>query len=312
MECLSHRASRERRTAREQVVEQRAQRIDVAARTDFAELLRGLFGRHVARRTKRLTAHGQVRAVRQLFGQTEVGDARLVERINEHVGRFEVAVQHAALMGIVDGLCDLFYVPRRLFGRQRSCAYEIGKIVPLDEIHREIGLAFRLAHFVDTDDVRMLETRRCLRLRTEPFDRRPAGELTGQDHLERHLTVEIGLVSAIDHAHSTARDLSQEFVIAKGTGKQFRRGSVRLAHRRGLQRHLHQTLRAVAGKDLRRERRAAPCAVSRHIAVITTRRRLTGLCRRGSDANQRHFACRYETARGLTRAVTLLLSKSPC
>ena len=248
-----------------------------------------MFGRHVARRTKRLAAHGRVRVIGQLFGEAEVRDARLVEGVDEHVGRFEVAVQHAALVSIVDGLRDLLHVARGPSGRQRPRAHKVGKIVALNEIHREVGLAFHFAYFVDTDDVRMLETRRCLRFGTEPFDGRPAGELAGQDHLECHLTVEVGLASAIDHAHSTARDFSQEFVIAKGTGKQFRPGSVRLTHPRTLQGHLHQTLRAVAGKDIRRELRAAPCAVSRHIVVITNSQSAHRIVSAAFRRNQRHL-----------------------
>src|SRR5204863_83991 len=110
--------------------------------------------------------------------------------------RFEVAVQHAALVGIVDGLRDLLHVARGPSGRQRPRAHKVGKIVPLNEIHCEIGLAFPFTYFVDTDDVWMLETRRCLRFGTEPFDGSPAGELAGQDHLERHLAVEVVLASS--------------------------------------------------------------------------------------------------------------------
>jgi hypothetical protein len=39
-----------------------------------------------------------------LFGKTEVGNARLPVGIDQHIGRFEVAVQRTALMGVLHRL----------------------------------------------------------------------------------------------------------------------------------------------------------------------------------------------------------------
>ena len=70
-------------------------------------LSRRLLRRHEVRRAQRLPRHRQVAApFAQPFGQAEVGDPRLIQPVDEHVGRFEVPVQHSAPVGIGDRFGD--------------------------------------------------------------------------------------------------------------------------------------------------------------------------------------------------------------
>ena len=85
-------------------------------RPDRRAMAGGLFRRDVIGRADRLAGLGQVRVVRQPLGQAEVGDARLVAVVNEHVGRLKIAMEDALLVGVVDRRRDAVQVARRLAG----------------------------------------------------------------------------------------------------------------------------------------------------------------------------------------------------
>src|SRR5262245_41321186 len=106
----------------------------------------------------------------QLLGQAEIRDTRRLEWIDEDVRWLEIAMQHAMLVRVVNGFSDGPEKGRRPFGRQRLLAHEFAEMTTLDVIHREVGLAFVLADFVDGNDVRMLKIGRRAGFRAKPFD----------------------------------------------------------------------------------------------------------------------------------------------
>ena len=53
------------------------------------------------------------------LGRSEVGQMRLTAGIKQDVGRFEVAMEHAALVGMAQRLRDRGHEPRRPRGRSR-------------------------------------------------------------------------------------------------------------------------------------------------------------------------------------------------
>ena len=55
---------------------------------------------------------GQAAAILDPLGQPEVGDVRPALLVEQDVGRLEVAVQDAALVGVVHGRGDLGHQPR--------------------------------------------------------------------------------------------------------------------------------------------------------------------------------------------------------
>ena len=102
-----------RRVAREQFVEQHAQRIDVAARIDIHAALTGLLGAHVERRAHHLTQAGVERLLGQLlahgFGDAKVDDLGHrpdVMHFDQHVTGLEIAVDHAFLMRVLHAVAD--------------------------------------------------------------------------------------------------------------------------------------------------------------------------------------------------------------
>ena len=135
LQGLGHRLRGKRRTSRQQVVKNRAERIDVAVRAERAALGVRLFGRHVIGRAKHLPGCRQFGIAFELLGQAKVRDARLIGFIQQHVGRFEVAVQDATLMRIVDRLGDGLDVTGGASGWQRTVAHVFGEVLPLHKIH---------------------------------------------------------------------------------------------------------------------------------------------------------------------------------
>ena len=103
----------QRRGAREQLVQQHAQRIDVAASVDVQPAHLGLFRAHVQRRADHLRELRVDRAVGELLvdrlGDAEVDDLghRLaVVRRHQHIRRLDVAVDDSLLMRVLDGLTN--------------------------------------------------------------------------------------------------------------------------------------------------------------------------------------------------------------
>ncbi len=63
----------------------------------------GLFGRKVAGRSQHIHRIGDGALIFNQLGQPEIGDLGLALFVQEDVSGFEVAMQNAALMGMMDG-----------------------------------------------------------------------------------------------------------------------------------------------------------------------------------------------------------------
>jgi len=209
----------ERRSSSDQMIENGSQRINVASRTHFRHGSQSLFWGDVSRRTKRLAGQCEVGIRIRLLCQTEIRDPRLIERINENIGRFEVAMEYSFLMCVMNGLGNRLKIPGCAPRRKRFGPYQLGKTPPLHKIHREVILSFGLADFVNGHDIRVLKA--CSRggLLPEPLHKFRTGKLAGQDHLNRDLTVQTLLPRAKNDAHAAARHFPEQFVVPKRTRK---------------------------------------------------------------------------------------------
>ena len=104
-----------RRLAGEQFVEQHAERVDVAARVNVQAGQLRLLGTHVGGRADELLERGEDSFVREPlagsgFGDAEVnhlGHGHAVVDGHEDVRGFDIAVNDAFLVRVLDGLADL-------------------------------------------------------------------------------------------------------------------------------------------------------------------------------------------------------------
>ena len=206
----------ERRPAGDQRIQRRPQRVDVGRRTHLAALAPGLLGRHVAGRPHDLARAGQPAVALDLLGQPEVGDPGIAVPIEQDVPRLEVAVDHAAPVGILDRLGDRRpSAPAASRGGSGPSASRWARLSPSTKPMREIMLALVLADLEDRHDARMVEVGRRLGLDVEAADVGLVGELAGEDHLQRHRPVEAHLPGLEDDAHAAAGQLADDLVIAE-------------------------------------------------------------------------------------------------
>ena len=100
--------AREGGLEREQLVERDAERVDVAAVVDDDALGERLLGAHVAERAQEVAGHRHA-GVGFDAREAEVGDPELaaLPSIYEQVGRLDVAVEDAVLVGVVEGFGGL-------------------------------------------------------------------------------------------------------------------------------------------------------------------------------------------------------------
>ena len=99
--------------AGEKLIKQHAQRVDVASGVDIRAAVGGLFGGHIERRADHLGKAGEEGFLGQLLPQG-LGDAEVddlddggrVELSDHDVGGFQVAMDDALLVGVLDGVAD--------------------------------------------------------------------------------------------------------------------------------------------------------------------------------------------------------------
>ena len=151
------------------------------------------------------------------LGQAEVGDVRVAVGVEQDVGRLEVAVQDAALVGVVDRPGD---------GRQQAAAASragrrarpdaSGQAAALDQLHAEVVLALVLADLVDRDDVgwsRPAAASASLRKRCTSVVGRPAAP--ARIIFRATTRLRLTLPRLVDDAHAAAADLVEQLVVAE-------------------------------------------------------------------------------------------------
>jgi hypothetical protein len=97
-------------------------------------------------------------------------------------------------------------LPARIGLRVGNC---LRKRVALDVLHHQVWLAFPRAHIVDVDDLGMTNSGQDQSLCAESAILDRAGRGTGDEHLDRHQTVERDLPGLVDHPHAAPSNFSQ-------------------------------------------------------------------------------------------------------
>ena len=101
------------------MIENRAQSVHIAMAADLAVARTGLLGRHEIRRAQHLTGEGEAGFTIEAFGQAEIRHSWFIGTgIDQHIGRFEIPMENALPMGIVDRLGDPLHIASG--GRRRK------------------------------------------------------------------------------------------------------------------------------------------------------------------------------------------------
>ena len=248
-----------RRAAGQQLVQQHAQRVDVAARVDVELVDLRLLGRHVFQRADDRPEAGDQRLVGQLLpgrlGHAEVDDLRhrlAVIEGDQHVGGLEVAVDDALLMRVLHRLADRDEQFQPLPRREVVLVAVAGDGHALDEIHDEVRPATAGGAAVQhAGDVRVVHQGQRLPLGLEAGDDLP-GVHAGLDQLDGDQALDrLGLLGHPDAAHAALADLLNELVRADHRAGALRGRLVDGRHGSARRRTVQQAVGAVGGRQQR-------------------------------------------------------------
>ena len=136
--------------------------------------------------------------------QSEIEDTRLKFGVDQHVGRFEIAVLDAGTVRMIDRLGDLDQqlgalpvLQRRRDAVQREA---------VDVLHQQHGRIAQAPELVDAHDAGVFEQRERAGLAQEPLDALVHGAI-GSKHLGRDRTAELAILQLVDVAATPATDL---------------------------------------------------------------------------------------------------------
>ncbi len=207
----------ERRRARNGFVEDRSERVEVAARVGRAAL--ELLGRCVARSRD---AGARAREAGEPRGcGAEVDDLHVAVATDEDVGRREPTVHDAGSMCGVETLGDGGADVCRALGRDAPGVGEgRGEARAVDVLHRDERSAVLIAPVVDGDDVRVADRCRSTRGPAEPVDDLGVGSQIGGEDLDRDGSVEVAVVGEEDLGGGRRREALPQLVT---TGEWFGR-----------------------------------------------------------------------------------------
>src|SRR5437762_441415 len=132
---------------------------------------------------------------------------------------------------------SVFYCRRDFAHQLHGCAPSIlhppfsilqplGQAFPLNPLHREIMTPLLFTHFVNGDNVRMIQRGRCFRLSSETLNFPFRSQIAGADHFQTDNSIEADLARAINYAHASFFSLGEKLEIAKPAPRQGLRSSL--------------------------------------------------------------------------------------
>ncbi len=203
----------EQRLAREDLVHDRAERIDIGARIDRepARLLR----RHVRRRADHRADRREIRVGHVLvdqLGDAEIEDLHQIRAVlgapDDDVVRFEIAVNDADRVRRRQAVADLRDHAERAAERDAARGpHEPPQAVPGEQLHDdEDRPVLQLDVVDDIDDVAVADEVDRARLLEEARDRVATLRVVLAEELERDVASELGVLGAVDASHAAPAD----------------------------------------------------------------------------------------------------------
>jgi hypothetical protein len=175
----------------------------------------------------------------------EVGELRRLAAVlgHDHVLRLDVAVDHAALVGVCEGIGQRDADSQDVAVAQLPVGRELRERAAVHQLGDEVARSRLLAGVVQGDDAGVVEPRRGDRLAPGAL----VGVAVGRDHLDRHLAVQALVQGGVNGAEAAAAEPAAEAVAAQDErGRSGRRELLRDAHPTGFPRAREGPCRAAA------------------------------------------------------------------
>jgi hypothetical protein len=160
--------------------------------------------RSVRRRDGRFLRH---------FGKPEIQDLRVAPPADEHVRRFDVAMDDAVRVRRLDRVGDLGREVHDASLGQRPRLEQVLQRLPLEQFHHQEAASLVLAEVVDGADIGMIERRGGARLPLETLDRGGVIREPRREELERDVASQASVLRPIDNAHSAAAEFVEDPVM---------------------------------------------------------------------------------------------------
>ena len=204
-------------TPREQLIEDNAQAEEIRAAIDQVALAPGLLGAHVGR------SPGQPGFLAKVLlpqHQPEVGYDRLVRRVEQDIGRLDVAVDQVPRMGVVQRLSDRRHQLGRLPKGHPALTQPLRQAGALDVLGDHVAqTVISPAYVIDRNDVGVVELGEDLGLGQVDRDVLGAGDPLGVGHLDRHRPAERVVLGQVDRPEPASTQQPDDPVAADGRGK---------------------------------------------------------------------------------------------
>jgi hypothetical protein len=222
---LDRRVAGERHLSRQHFVEHDSDRVEVGGGRDGSSA--GLLGREVLRGAHDRARLGHLRRA----GARDAEVRHLQPLADEDVVRLDVPVDDPVPVRKPERLEHLVRVGKRGRDRERPTRHDqLLEAAPLDDLHRDVVGAFRLAAVVHRDDVRMRERRGRLGLAPEALDEEIVVRVTLVQNLDRDPAAEILVLGEVDVRHAARPELADDAVAAVEEGVDERVGGRHLRH----------------------------------------------------------------------------------
>ena len=195
----------------QQLVQRRAQAVDVGARIDRTHVAARLLGRHVRRRAQRHPGFGDPDLDGGLARQSEVHDDRhpapVVGVLDQHVAGLEVAMHNTEPVSLVHRQRDV--ADHRNLVVERHLGRRLVQRLAVDELQRDVRPALDLADLVHPADAGMVDAGLGARLAQEPHCEVGIG---AENELDRDRAAEAAVARPVHRTHAALAEQVEQLV----------------------------------------------------------------------------------------------------
>src|SRR6266487_265748 len=192
--------------ASEQLVKHCAESVDVRGARNARVISHCLFRRHITGSAQNFHRARSGTLCFDQPGQPEIGEMRFAFCVEQDVSGFDVSMQNAVFMRVMNCAGQLGDQFCCVTERYRFALRDSIELAALYQSHAEVTGAVALSDFVNRDDVRMVQAGGGFCFETKALYVCFCGPVSETNHFERHNTVQTFLSCPINHALATVSD----------------------------------------------------------------------------------------------------------